>query len=278
MSGRPLRRLAALVFLLVLSCTGSASARERLAVFFVVDTDPALGENLTEVTIAKLAEARDFEFVGMRELDARLSEIPKVRDDGLGPCLETPACLAEVGVRASAGRAVIGTVRREGANFELELALVHTKSALAEKRTRAQIPADLRLLIEAVQTATTELIRPTETPPLSAPITPEPAPRSEPGATAPSSPLAFRTGPADRAPEPTSWKTYAGFGAAGLAIVAFSAAVITGGIATEPPTGSTRKQAQDDLERKKGYATAANVAFVAGGVFSAAAVVAFVWP
>src|SRR5688572_27021376 len=100
MSGRPLRRLAALVFLLVLSCTGSASARERLAVFFVVDTDPALGENLTEVTIAKLAEARDFEFVGMRELAARLSEIPKVRDEGLGPCLETPACLAEVGVRA----------------------------------------------------------------------------------------------------------------------------------------------------------------------------------
>ena len=277
MSGRPLRRLAALVFLLVLSCTGSANARERLAVFFVVDADPALGENLTEVTIAKLAEARDFEFIGMRELDARLSEIPKVRDEGLGPCLETPACLAEVGVRASAGRAVIGTVRREGANFELELALVHTKSALVEKRTHAQVPADLPLLIEAVQTAAMELIRPTETPALQGAITGEPAPRSEPLATAPSTPGA-RTAPADRAPERTSWKTYAGFGAAGLAIVAFSAAVITGGIATEPPTGATRKQAQDDLERKKGYATAANVAFVAGGVFSAAAVVTFVWP
>jgi hypothetical protein len=277
-SGLPLRHLAALVFLLVLSRTGSASARERLAVFFVVDADPALGENLTEVTIAKLAEARDFEFVGMRELDARLSQIPKVRDEGLGPCLETPACLAEVGVRASAGRAVIGTVRREGANFELELALVHTKSALREKRKHTQVPADLPLLIEAVQTAAIELIRPTEPPALEGPSTPEPALRPEPHATAPSSPGPLRTAPADRAPKPTSWKTYAGFGAAGLAIVAFSAAVITGGIATEPPTGATRKQAQDDLERKKGYAAAANVAFVAGGAFSAAAVVTLVWP
>jgi hypothetical protein len=267
-----------LAFLLVFSCTGSASARERLAVFFVVDADPALGENLTEVAIAKLAEARDFEFVGMRELDARLNEIPKVRDEGLGPCLETPACLAEVGVRANAGRAVIGVVRREGANFELELALVHTKSALAERRTRAQVPADLPLLIEAVQTAAIELIRPTDTTEPEAPITEKPASPSEPGATPPSSTAAFGTAPADRSSKPTSWKTYAGFGAAGLAIVAFSAAVITGGIATAPPAGTTRKQAQDDLERKKGYATVANVSSVAGGVFSAVAVVTFVWP
>ena len=51
----------------------------------------------------------------------------------------------------------------------------------------------------------------------------------------------------------------------------------TGCIASSPPSGDTRKAQQEDLERRQDYAVAANVAFVAGGVFSAVAVVAFVW-
>ena len=79
------------------------------------------------------------------------------------------------------------------------------------------------------------------------------------------------------APPSSSIAPYVGFTAAGLAVVAFSTAAIAGSIASSPPSGDTRKAQQEDLERRQDYAVAANVAFVAGGVFSAVAVVAFVW-
>jgi hypothetical protein len=44
-----------------------------------------------------------------------------------------------------------------------------------------------------------------------------------------------------------------------------------------PPSGDTRKLRQDDIGRRENYAVAANVALAAGGVFSAIAIVAFVW-
>jgi len=265
------------VFLFAQAIAGTAFSRERIAVFVLVPDDPELSQNLTEVTIAKLAEARDIELVGMRELDVSLSEIPTVRNEGLSACLKEPACLAEVGSRASAARAVIGAVRREGPNFELELELVHTKSSLSEGKTRAEVPAELPRLIEAVQAAAVELIRPPEAAPKAA-AQPSVSSPSMLEATAPNQAVPLRTPPDDRSSQKTKWTTYAGFGAAGLAVVAFSAAVITGSMASAPPSGTTRKQAQDDLELKKRYATAANASFVAGGALSAVAVVSFVWP
>ncbi len=269
-----------LLFFAVQAIAGVALARERIAVFVVVTEDPELSENLTEVTIAKLAGAGDVELVGMRELDANLKEIPTVRDSGLAACLEEPACLTEVGTRASAGRAVIGTVRRDGPRFELDLALVHTKTSLAERKARAEVPADLPRLIEAVQAAAIELIHPPEqsgsgaTPMMltTMPVVPPPTEANRAG-----SPQTLQLKD-EREPKKTPWKTYVGFGAAGLAVIAFSAGVITGSMASEPPSGSTRGEAKADLERKENYAKAANVSFVAGGVFSAVAVVSFAWP
>jgi hypothetical protein len=256
---------------------GAAFARERIAVFVVVAEDPELSQNLTEVTIAKLAEAGDVELVGMGELDASLREIPTVQKDGLAACLREPACLADVGARASAGRAVIGSVRREGPNFEVELVLVHTKTALAEGKAHAEVPADLPQLIEAVQAGAMELIHPSDTGTgAAAPVAGNPGALPPQDATVPAK--ALEPVPDERTSKKTAWTTYAGFGAAGLAIVAFSAAVITGSIASEPPSGSTRQQAQEDLERKQNYATAANVSLAVGGVFSAVAIVSFAWP
>ncbi|HEX6766645.1 MAG TPA: hypothetical protein VF103_14225 [Polyangiaceae bacterium] len=269
------RSVGVFVFLFAQLLAGAAFARERIAVFVVVAEDPELSQNLTEVTIAKLAEARDVELVGMGELDASLREIPTVQNDGLAACLREPACLADVGARASAGRAVIGSVRREGPNFEVDLVLVHTKTALAEGKTHAEVPADLPRLIEAVQTAAIELIQPTDATP-SEPVSAAAGPPAPQNATVPAK--ALEPVPDERTSKKTAWKTYAGFGAAGLAIVAFSAAVITGSIASEPPSGSTRQQAQEDLERKQNYATAANVSLAVGGVFSAVAIVSFAWP
>jgi eukaryotic-like serine/threonine-protein kinase len=42
-------------------------------------------------------------------------------------------------------------------------------------------------------------------------------------------------------------------------------------------SGHTRKLRQEDIERRENYAVAANVALAAGGVFSAIAIVAFLW-
>jgi hypothetical protein len=265
------------VFLFAQALAGAALGRERIAVFVVAADDPELSQNLTEVTIAKLAEARDVELVGMGELGASLNEIPTVRSSGLVACLEEPACLAEVGARAGAGRAMIGNVRREGPNFELELILVRTKTSLAEGKKHAEVPADLSRLIEAVQAAAIELIHPTDTSAPEAPPTLTPGAPPPEGATSSTSTSPLHPSD-DRKASKTPWQTYVGFGAAGLAVVAFSAAVITGSIATAPSSASTRQQAQDDIERKEKYATAANVSFVAGGVFSAVAVVSFVWP
>lgn len=61
-------------------------------------------------------------------------------------------------------------------------------------------------------------------------------------------------------------------------MISFAGGAIAGSIATAPPSGDTRKERQVDLERREGYVTAANVLFVSGGVLSAVAVVAFVWP
>jgi hypothetical protein len=63
----------------------------------------------------------------------------------------------------------------------------------------------------------------------------------------------------------------------GLAILSLTAGAIAGSVATAPAGGSNRAQRQADLARRVNYATAANVCFVAGGVFSATAVITFVW-
>ena len=63
---------------------------------------------------------------------------------------------------------------------------------------------------------------------------------------------------------PRRWLPYAGAGALGLAAVSFSAAAVTGTIATQDPTGSTRAMAQS------------NGLLVAGTVLTAAACAAFI--
>lgn len=58
---------------------------------------------------------------------------------------------------------------------------------------------------------------------------------------------------------------------------AWELGIIAGSVAKSPLSGETRKERQVDWERREDYAVAANLAFVAGGVLSAVAIVAFVW-
>jgi hypothetical protein len=53
--------------------------------------------------------------------------------------------------------------------------------------------------------------------------------------------------------------------------------VVTGTIGTATPEGNTRAEVQHDLERRAGYARAANGFWVAGGALTAVSAAAFIW-
>jgi hypothetical protein len=286
--------LGALVAVLLLGLPRSVSARERVVVHVSAEGDTTLGENLSEVIIAKLAETGDYELVGTGELRASASDIQTVREVGLDACLELPACLSEVGARAQAVRALLGRVRRAGSEYAVDLRLVRADTFRTEAQELERAPAELGSLIAAVQRGAGALVETTTRAP-SAPSSP-PAARalpdvpqtSAPASAGPPSPreapkaayssVSTSTGPQPARGADSAWTTYAGFAAAGLAVIAFSTAAITGGIATAPPEGDTRAERQKDIERRESYASTANAAFVAGGVLTAGSVVLFAWP
>jgi hypothetical protein len=262
--------------LLLSAIATPAMARERLAVLMVAGGDPALADDLTEVAIAVLAEGRDRELVGMRELRGRLAGI--LPEEGLGTCLDEPECLARIGVASGAERAVVGRLHPSGDGHRIDLSLIELRTAVTLSRVSASVPGSggIDRLVAAIREVVSELLAPAVVPvqaplPLPAALA-APAPASAPAATA------LSLAPVRQEPaRPGRWVPYAGIAATALAAISFSAAAVTGTIAREDPVGSTRALAQDDLERRKGYATAANGLMAAGVVLSAAACAAFVW-
>jgi hypothetical protein len=258
-------------FAALMVASGPAAARDRLAVLMAAEGDAALANNLTEVAISTLAERRDRELVGMRELREGLTEI--LREGGLEACVTRPACLARVGVAARAERAVIGTVHRTGDELTLELSLTDLRTARHEARLSRTIPADMGGLVAALQEGLSQLFQ-SMAPPIQSK---EPA---LPPATPP--PLHLDLPKRAESREETgrsrsSLPAYLGFGAAALAVVAFSGAVVRASLATAPPMGETRAETQADLERRKGYARVANELWLAGGTLTAASAAAFFW-
>lgn len=256
---------------LVLSATTApAIARERLVVLMVADADPALADDLTEVAIATLAERRDRELVGARELRARLADV--LPEGGLAACVDRVECLARVGVVASAARAVLGRVHSRGEGHHLELTLAETRTGEILGRVSTAVPAGIDPLIAAVRAGVGRLLAPDTTA----------THRTPPAVSLAALPSEHTAAVSlvSKAPEPArphAWVPYAGGGAAVLAAIAFSAAAVTGTIAGEDPVGDTRVLAQADLEHRKAYATTANELLIAGGVLTAAAGAAFVW-
>lgn len=273
------------VVLTLLALTRPATASERLSVFMLAGADDSLADNLVEVSIARLSGARDGELVGMRELEDTLKRLPQARNGDFASCVDAPDCLAALGERAGTPRAVIGRVERRGQGYALELSLVDTRTHTTERRSTRATPETLDALIAAVEAGVAELF---ELAPGTAGATPRGA-APVAGAVTPKlvTPPYETAGivltvpePSDRAKSPppsSSVAPYVGFMATGLAVVAFSTAAVAGSVANSPPNGNTRKLQQEDLARRQDYAVAANVAFVAGGVFSAVAIVAFVW-
>jgi predicted RNA-binding Zn ribbon-like protein len=250
----------------LLGAAWPASARERLVVLVVAEQASELADDLTELVIANLAERRDRELVGMRELSGRLGEI--LPAEGLGACIETPACLARLGDAAGAAEALIAKVSRQGDGYLLDLALMDTRNARSEARAATAVAPGFPQLVIALRASIDELF--------AAKLQgARPLPAAVPVAA-----LAFASPPAIATetvpPRSRPWRPYAGAVALGLAAVSFSAAAVTGTIGTQESTGSTRAMAQADLERRGGYTTVANGLLVAGTVLTAAACAAFV--
>jgi hypothetical protein len=260
------------IVVFALALARPAAATTRLAVFIIADDAP-LSNNLTEVAISRLAEKPGYELLGLRELEERLNELSTVKNDGLRACLAVPACVSEVGAMAGVESAVIGDVRREGDHFRLELALVDGKTGTPETRLSRESSLDLDQLISAVQIGVFELVPDAEV-----------APR--PGApAAAASPPPSRATPRGTEDVPREKKSgggsvlpYVAYGTAALAVVAFSAAAVTGTIGAARPTGASRAEVQADVERREGYASVANGLLVTGGVLAGVSIVTFVVP
>jgi len=272
------RGLPALVLLAMVTAPRTAAARDRLAVVVVAEGEPELGDNLTEVALSSLARRGDHELVGGRELRARRVDIP------VGPkleaCIAQPACLEHLGAASGAVRFVIGNIRRDDAGFTVEVALVETATGVKIAESTRIVPMNVPSLIAAVETDVSALFTARE-PATSGSV---PIPILRPFAPTPQSsqPRVLLDVGADGARAGRRHQTgaragYAGAAAAGLAVVAFAAAAITGSVAEAPLVGGTRPEMQADLRRRQGYATVANALLIAGGVLSLTATALLAW-
>jgi hypothetical protein len=287
-----------------------ASAQERIAVLIVPDAerDRALADNLTEVAIARLAEISRYELVGIAELRRRLeltggAELPT-------GCLGEPSCLGRVGVMAGVHRLVSGTVRSEGARFLLALALNDIQTGKVERTFFRAASGDLDALIRGIQDGVNDLFqhRPAaaelrvDSVPDGATVviderihgtTPVWVSPLEPGthrlrvemtgrfpwkqevALASGQDLLVTVRREQLAPRHT-WAAYAAYGTAAAALLSFAAAALFGSLARGDLSGGTRREVEQDLDARRGYATIANVALVGGAMLAGASAFTFV--
>jgi hypothetical protein len=271
-------RFAWAVLLFLGLASSPAFARTRLAVLVVAE-DGALADNLAEVAISHLAQRDDWELVGGHELRVPLAAILPAA--GLGACVSEPACRASVAATARVERAIIGIVQQRDGCFSLDLTLVDMRTGAAEARSSETVPAEPARLIPALREGIDRLFAPDSAPPrLAAPAVPKPAPpRVAADALLAAGPPRSRLSPRHDEDLPSSRHEslllpYLGLGAAGTAVVALSAAAVTGSFATEPLAGANRAQMQMDLARREDYATATNVLLGVGTACAAGAAVA----
>jgi len=261
--------VAVVGLLSVIMGTRTAAARERLAVIVVAGGDPDLGDNLTEAAISSLAERGEHELVGARELRSRLVEVPSAPP--LEDCVVQPTCVARLAAAVDARRALTGVVRQEGAGYAMQLALVNTATGVQEGEWSEVVSSDVGALVSAIATGVRALFAAKVAAP-DGPAAPSPRVPSAVDPITRAAPVHLDGRPRDTrdrgARRGRSRAAYVGGGALALAVIAFSAAAVTGNAAEAPLLGSTRAEMQVDLEHRERYASATNILLVAGGALS----------
>jgi hypothetical protein len=278
---------------------------EKLAVLVMGTTekDAYLADNLTEIVIAHIAQRKDVELAGREEFRARLGVENEQRAQA---CIDDLGCLGRAAVSLGVRRIVAGTVGLRGNQFLFSLNLNNVENNTVENHIFRLVEGGIPDLIAAVETSTEELFRPRVEPGrIQITTLPTGARVSIDNAYLGITPLISGTLLAGRhnvrveadnrfpwissvevvpgqelgvnlternLPERRSWPGPAAGGSAALAAVSFATGGFLGVLSQVTPSGATRAEAQSDFDQKQRFGTGANVAFIAGGVFTAAAV------
>jgi PEGA domain len=296
-------------FLALAAATPSARAtdapgREKIAVLVVgaSERDAELADNLTEVIIGAIAQRGGVEMAGREEFRARLGVESEQRSQA---CIDDLACLGRAAVSLGVRRIVAGTLGVRGKQFLFNLNLNNVETNRVENHIFRLVEGGVQDLIPAVKAATDELFRP-RVEPGRIQLTSEPAGArvSIDNAYLGVTPLISGTLLAGKhkvrveadgrfpwlsdvdvfagqdlgvnltdsnLPRRRSWPTSAAITSASLGGFSLAAGGFLGVLSQLSPSGASRADAQDDFRQKQHLATAANVAFVSGAVFSLAA-------
>lgn len=292
-----------------LALPGRADAAEKIAVLVTAtaDKDADLADNLTEVIVAYAAQHGGFEIAGKEEFRARLGVESERR---VQACLDDISCLGRAGVSLGVRRIVAGSVGTRGKQVLFNLNLNNVQEGRVESRVFRLVEGGVDNLIKAVQDAASELFRPRVEPgkiqvasdPVGARvaidnaylgITPLISPTLLPGKhnvrveatdrfpwtsrveVRPGEELQIRL-TVDNLPRRRRWPANTATAATSLAVVAFASGSFLGILSQLQPSGDSREAAMHDLEQKRNFARAANVAFVVSGVMAVVAIYHFI--
>ena len=299
MTTRPLL-FASLVCASLAAAPRSALAGEKLAVLVLGtgDKDAELADNVTEVIISRVAQRGGVEIAGKEEFRARLGVENERRAQS---CLDDISCLGRAGVSLGVRRIVAGSVGTRGKRYLFNLNLDNIQDGRVESRVFRLVEGGVEDLIRAVQEASTELFRPHVEPGkiqvASQPdgarvsidnaylgITPLISPTLLAGKhnvrveadgrfpwtsrveVLPGQELQIRLTP-DNLPARRRFPTYGAYGGAALCVASLAAGGFLGVLSQLQPNGDSRAAAMADLDQKRKFAFAANVAFGASAVF-----------
>jgi hypothetical protein len=291
------------------TATGTAAAvpdpaREKLAVLVLgtAEKDAELADNLTEVIIASIAQRRGVEMAGREEFRARLGVESELRAQA---CIDDLACLGRAAVSLGVRRIVAGTVGIRGKQYLFNLNLNNIETNRVENHIFRLVEGGVSDLIAAVQAATQELFRPRIEPGrIQLTSSPAGARVSIDNAYLGVTPLISGTLLAGKhtvrveadgrfpwvsavdvfpgqdlgvnvsevnLPRRRAWPSNAAAGSAVLSGLSLAVGGFLGVLSQLPPSGATGEEVQSDFRQKQRFGTAANVAFLSGALFGAAA-------
>ena len=306
------RKLAVVLIALgvaVLAPARSARAAEKLAVMVLgtAERDAELGDNITEVIIARIAQRGGAEIAGKEEFRARLGV---ESDQRAQVCLDDLGCLGRAAVSLGVRRIVAGNIGTRGKQFLFSLNLNNVETGKVEARVFRLVEGGVEDLIRAVQEGSDELFRPrvepgkiqVDTEPAGARVSIDNAylgvtplisgtllagkhnvrveanerfPWTSKVEVRPGQELQIKLKP-DNLPVRRTWPPTVAYGTAGLAVAAAAAGGFLGVLSQLQPAGATRADAQEDFDQKRRFALAANVSFGASAVLAAVSLFYFI--
>jgi hypothetical protein len=301
--------LTALTLAALLGAARPARAGEKLAVLVIgtSEKDAELADNVTEVIIARVAQAQKIEVAGKEEFRARLGvESEKRAQD----CLADSSCLGRAAVSLGVRRIVTGNVGARGKQYLFNLNLNDVQTGRVEARVFRLVEGGVEDLIRALQEANDELFKPrpepgrinVESSPAGARVSIDnaylgvtplisgtlaagkhnvrvEADRRFPWASKvevlPGQELQIKLDP-DNLPARRAWPSTIAYGTAALAAASFAAGGFLGVLSQLQPNGATRFEAQQDYEQRRDFAKAANISFAAGGALAIVSTIYFI--